>query len=504
MFSAILGLAGSAFGAMGARRDAAAARAQQDYQFRQQMDLQRLNLGMAQDALNFQREENQYQRSIERMNRRIAEQEREFELGQLRQNREALMDQRRIDIERQIEEDREAAKIQQFNLENLLQRQDIAEEERSFAEQQLEYVKAIATGERDEDMRRFLEERAMAEIERSYMLDQYENAQQQAMAERNEQMARRDEIFENIYGLQSALNETAAGFGLVPEIQQITDADIASEIDRRSAQYQSDVDRAADRVASINEADLIRGGMDESTAGTARRGKIAARIANEYQSARNRAYDDALRYITGESSMLADNVNDIIGRRQAMLSETAGVAGAGIDQMMRVPQATSAADAVRYASLVPTGIYNRNISSANAFRAPVGLGSAQVQGSLGPGIADYRRPTSLGQNVGGVRSAISGPTSALNLGNAGNFLSNAQGIGNNLYNAAVYSADAAMGRSSDASSTFGRSFNRFINDQTSTEGSFFSSLDDKMNNYFAGRGWQATPSEGWPTRSDFF
>ena len=496
-FSAVLGLAGNVIGAMQASRDAAAARAQQDYQFRQQMDLQRLNLGMMRDAQRDQREENAYQREMERMNRRIREQERDFELQQLRQNQDALMEQRRMDIERQIQEDKEAAKIQQFNLENLLKRQDIAEEERAFAVEQLEQVKAIAAGERDDDMRRFLEERAMAQIERQYLMDQYENAQRQAMAERNEQLATRDEIFQNIYGYQAALNQTAAGLGMIPEIERVTGADIASEIDRRSAQYQSDVDRAADRVASVNEAALIRSGLDESTPGTARRGDIAARIANEYQSARNRAYDDALKYITGETGLLASNVNDIMKRRSGILSETANVAGAGIDQMMKVPQAASAVDATRYASLVPSGIYNRSISSANNFRAPVNINSAAVTGTLTPGIADYNRPTSLVNNAGfNIDSAIFNPY-GVTVNDPNTYLGNAQSIGNNLYNAAATSAQNAQANAFKASQGFGTSFNKFINDSASTEGSWLNTMDDKMNNWLGGRGWNVTPEGGW-------
>lgn len=497
-FSALLGLAGSAIGAIGASRDAASARAQQDYQFRQQMELQELNLGLMRDAQRDQREENSYQREIERMNRLIREQERDFELQQLRQNQDALMEQRRMDIERQIQEDKEAAKIQQFNLEQLLKRQDIAEEERAFALSQLEQAKAVAAGERDDDMRRFLEERAMAEIERQYLMDQYEGAQRQATAERNEQLATRDEIFNSIYGYQAALDQTAAGLGMIPEIERVTGADIASEIDRRSAQYQSDVDRAADRVASVNEAALIRSGLDESTPGTARRGDIAARIANEYQSARSRAYDDALKYITGESALMASNVNDIMKRRSGILSETANVAGAGIDQMMKVPQAASAVDAYRLAQMVPSGIYNRSVSSANNYRAPVQIGTAAVAGSMTPGIADYNRPTSLVNNAGfNLDSAIFNPY-GVNTNDPNAYLSNAQSIGNNLYNAAATSSQNAAQRSYGASSGFGTQFNKFLNDQSATKGSFFNTMDDKMNNWLSGRGFNATPDGGWP------
>jgi len=465
-FSAILGLAGSAIGAASASRDAAAARAQQDYQFGKQMDLQNANLGMMRDAQRDQRAENEYQREMERFNRRLRSQEREFELGQLRQNQEYLMEDRRMDIERQVKEDKEAAKIQQFNLEQLLRRQDIAEDERQFAIQQLEQVKAIASGERDEDKRRFLEEREMARIEREFLTDQFNEAKGQAQIERNEQLQDRNAIMQSISGMQNAVQNTAAGLGYIPEIKQLTSADISSEIDRRTNQYQGDVDRAADRVASVGEAGLIRGGMDRSTQGTARRGDIAERIANEYQDARSRAYDDALRYITGEQSALTSNVDSIMKRRSGILGETANVAGAGIDQMMKVPQAASAVDAYRLAQMVPSAIYNRNLESANDFRAPVGISSAAIGGTMTPGIADYTRPTSRVSNAGfNIDSAIFNPY-GVTTNDPNTYMSNAMNIGNNLYNAAATSASNAADRSYQASSGFGQSFNKFLNNQS--------------------------------------
>lgn len=465
-FGAILGLAGSAIGAIGASRQANAQREMQMYQFRKQQELQEANLGMMRDAQRDQRLENEYQREMEVFNRRLREQEREFELDQLRQNQEYLMEDRRIDIERQVKEDREAAKIQQFNLEQLIKRQDIAEDERQFAIRELEQVKEIASGERDDDMRRFLEEREMSRIERQYITDQFDEAKGVVAQERELQLQDRNAIMHSIYGMQDAVQNTAAGLGYIPEIEQLNRADINSEIDRRTGQYQGDVDRAADRVASVNEASLIRGGMDRSTQGNARRGDIAARIASEYQDARSRAYDDALRYITGEQAALTDNVGSIMKRRSGVLDETAKVAGVGIDQMMRVPNAKSAADIYRMASSVPSAIYNRSVQSAGNYRPPVGINSASVTGQMSPGIADYTRPTSMVNNAGfGIQSALFNPY-GVTTNDPNTYLSNAMGIGNNLYNAAATSASNAADRSYEASTGFGTSFNKFLNNQS--------------------------------------
>ena len=58
MWSAALGLAGSAFGAMQQSRIARDQMAQQQYQFQKQMELQEMQLGMARDAQRQQAEEN--------------------------------------------------------------------------------------------------------------------------------------------------------------------------------------------------------------------------------------------------------------------------------------------------------------------------------------------------------------------------------------------------------------------------------------------------------------
>lgn len=465
MFSAVLGLAGSIYGANKASQDAAAARADQRYMQDQQMQLAYAQLGLEADARREQREENEYQRMMERINRRMAADEREFEIDQLNFNKDQLLEQRRMDIERQIDEDKEAARMSQFRLETLLRNQDLAEEERAFAIEQLEYVKSIAAGERDEEMRRFLEDRETAKIEREFMTQQFMDARDQRMMERNQDLAIRDQAMLRILNMQDALQGAYTEMGPAPTIDQVTQADIDAEINRRTGQYISDVDRAADRVASVNEANLIRQGLDASTPGTARRGEVAGRLAQEYQNARSRAYDDALKYIRGESDTLASSAGDIMKLRSGQLGEIGSVAGAGISELSRLPQVASATDAYRYASMVPSSILNRSISSANSFRAPVNIGTAMTSGDLLPSLADYRSPTSAASNYGfNIDSAIFNPYS-VGMPQPGG--SSAASIFNNLGNQASSYADAMRQRSAQASAGFGSQFNKFLNDASS-------------------------------------
>ena len=485
MWSAVLGLAGSALGAASASRTAAAQMAQQQYQFDKQMEMQGLQVGMAIDAQRRQAEENVYQRQIEQMNRLIAGQERNYQKQQASSQRDQLMAERREQIERQIQEDREAAKQRQFQLEQLLQNQDLRAEERDFAIQQLEEAKATASGERDEDLRRFLEERAMAQIERDFVVGEYEDYKRQAEAERQEELAVREQILNQIYGLQDSLTGAQAELGYIPEIQQITEADIAREIERRSGEYTADVDRAATAVASVNEADLIRNGMDLSTTGNRRRADITRQLASEYQDARQRAYDDAMSYIAGKSDTMASNVGNIIDRRAANLGETANVAGAGLAQLQNLRNLPSATDAYRMASALPSAIYNRSVSSANDFRAPVNINSAVYDGiSIGPGLASYRVPTSAAMNLSsGVSSAIFNPYS-VGIPNPQSYMQNAGQIGNQLLSSSTTSANNAYNNAYKASAGFGSDMRSFMDDNSSSIDKWF---DSKFGTSFAGK-----------------
>ena len=85
-------------------------------------------------------------------------------------------------------------------------------------------------------------------------------------------------------------------------------------------------------------------------------------------------------------------------------------------------------DSYRLASMVPSGILNRSIGSANNFRAPVAIGSSIYDGmNMAPAHADYQRPTSLASNEGyGIQSAIFNPYN-VSLDNT-NYMGNATNI----------------------------------------------------------------------------
>ena len=87
----------------------------------------------------------------------------------------------------------------------------------------------------------------------------------------------------------------------VPRMRTINQEDIDAECQTRSCHI-GDVDRAAKVVASINEADLIRGGIDVRTTGTVEEA-VAARLAGEYSDARE-SLQRAVDYILARQVLL--------------------------------------------------------------------------------------------------------------------------------------------------------------------------------------------------------
>lgn len=473
VWSAALGLAGNIYAANQASSDAAAARADQRYIQDRQMELANANMAMQLAQDRERRENNAYNRQIEEMNRGIAADERRYQQGLFEEYKQTLMDERREQRERQILEDREAARLATFRMEQILRNEDISQDERDYAISQLNEAKATAAGERDEDLRRFLEERDQKEIERDFVLREYDESKRQTLLERQEAMARQDNIMAQITRMQGDLASAQSAMGLAPEMKEISEADFDQEYNARLASYTDDVDRAADRVASIGESDLIRRGMDRSTQATARRGEIAGRLAREYQNARIKARDDAMKYITGEASAINRNVNDILGRRGTMLKEVAGVSGAGIDQLSRLGFAPSAANVYRNATSVPSEVYNRSIGSANNFRSPVNIGSA-IYNSQSPvaSLANYGVTNSAATSANtGIGSAMINPAS-MNLGSIGGF-GNAGSIYNNMASGAADYANLMRGRADTAGQGFGSSLNNILKDNSSSINDFF-------------------------------
>lgn len=469
---------------------------------RMQGDLAARNYGLAMDAQRAQTEENEYIRQREILDRMAMQDQQGFQRAGYSDYLDQLFDERQYGMDRQVMLDRDAAANRAFQLQQVLQNQQLSAQERAFALEQLRLAQEIASSERDfsldiyrdeadrmaerqrmldkdardiqlyrlqeaarnrelraderafaqellgqqgdiaqqerdERLARLLEDREMKGEERNFMIDQYQDLLATARGERADEMAIRDQIISGAGDLQSQLERAANQMGYIPEIEQVTPEMIQGEIARRADLNTAMVDRAADRVASINEADLIRSGMDVSSTADERRADIAKQLALEYQQAQSSAYDDAMSYITGRSNLQAQNVNNIIGRRGSVLDEIAGIGSTELNALQNLRQAPTVTTAYNMAASIGSGVYDRDIGSAGNYTSPVGVSSAfyDASGMMTPSYGNYdydllsainsvgsagtySSPVALGSGIYDNFNIMSGVGNTMNLGSA--------------------------------------------------------------------------------------
>lgn len=412
-FSAVLGLV-SGIGSlvMGAQQMSIA---QQELQLKRealedQRNMAMLNYGLGLDQLRREREQERYLRDINAQNAETIAQEIARTRAEYDARKNQAFAERQYQIERQIELDRAAAAQRAFQIEQYLENQNLAQEERDYAISLLEDSRAVAQGERDEDLRRYAQERLMAQIEREFAIEQLEQARTTAASERAYDMQFRDNIMSRLSDLSGMLDARLTELGPLALPDTITPEEIASTVAMFENNAIQNVDRAADRVASINEADLIRNGIDNSTTGTARRADITARLAQEYDNARLRARQQAIAYITGQQDLLDQDFASQVEGRSAILDEIRGIYGPEIEAMLQMPALRSAND---YSApvAVNSGIFVRDVNSANDFSAPLAVNSGMVNlPNIGFGMADTLNVQSVADTLLGPQmSAVQSP-----------------------------------------------------------------------------------------------
>ena len=481
-----LGLAGSIYGANSASKTADADRAQAAYEAKMARQQAAAEMSMTMQDRRDRLEENAYQRVMNSMNRGIRGQERQFQLDELQDYKRTLLAERSEDIRRQVMEDRNAARERQFQIRQLLQNQDLSAEEREYAIEQLERAQQIAEGEREEELIRFYEDRAEKEIERDFYVQQMQMARGDFQSERQDDFDFRNEIIRRIDGVGGAVQAAYDELDYVPRMRTVNAEDIDREAARREADYTADVDRAGKLVASINEADLIRGGIDVSSTGTARRADVAARLSQQYSDASRRAYDEAVDYISGKTNAINSNIAGLMDQQDQRLAQVAGVANQGMQYLNAIPGVSSATGAYNLLSGTPTGILDRQISSAGSYRSPVNIGSAIYDKNItNSGLASYMRPGTTADTQGfNINTAIYDPYNAV-LGTTmvGNPMAAYTANANNANSMARASAsNAAL-----AGRAVGTSFNKFFNDN----------ISGRLDDYAAGKAEEAGGKGFW-------
>lgn len=462
MFGAILmgaaSLAGTIGGMSSAAKNSAIAQEELDLKRsaqRDQKDMAMLQYGIGLDQLRREKESERYLREENERKQRFLEQEYGLRLDSQRDRARQSMAERDYMLNRQVSLDRASAQQREFQLTQLLQNQDMAASEREYAIRMLEDARATAQGERDEDLRRYYEERDQALNEREFSIDEMRRAQDIARQERAEDMQLRQRVVSQSDQLRNALFETFGELGEAPEAPRVTQAMLDDEIGRREDRAMADADRALTRVASVGEADLMRRGVERSSGAIAKRSEMAERGSAMYAQAREKARDEAFKYMAGVQDSLFRDYEGQLKERSVAIQDTDKAYGTGLDIAKLLPQLASANN-YRSPVDVRSGVFTRQTRSANDYRAPLNVGTGIYDKEIGLGMAATIGMPSAADamvlNPGSrVSSGYANPTITAPTGFMSNAMTGLSGAASG-YNPAPYLTLASQGASAAGSS----------------------------------------------------
>ena len=284
---------------------------------------------------------------------------------------------------RQSSLDRAAAEQRAFDMEQLLRNEDLSEEQREWAMAEYEEAKAMASGERDFDKAQLAKNQTQALQEYTDRVNRINEMRDQLGAERQWQLDQYGNVVQATDNYSAQLQEMIDGFGNLVTAKRYGEGDVRQEASRLAGVYQGNVDRAVDRIASVNEADLMRDGIDRSTTGTARRGELAERVAPMYDQAYQKAYQDAMGHIQGLASIEAGGANQALAERSALLAEL-GVLKDPIAMAMQSSNMVNASGVNPAFIDAGSGVYNQGVGSAmGGFNMANLVGSGIYEGNVG-------------------------------------------------------------------------------------------------------------------------
>jgi len=268
-----------------------------------------------------------------------------------------------------------AAEERARQLEQFARDEATTAEERRLALDELEYVRQIAVGEREYDVKRFEEDQMRSELEYQNRINEYEKQNGIANKERQFEIDRQSKILGQANTLSNEIDSTIYSFGDLERVKRYDEGDIDQATNDFYAGYQQDADRAADRLSSVNEADLIRRGMDSSTTGdSSRRRLLQEQLVPLYNSARSRARQDGMGYVSNLQNNEINAFNADVSSRAAAIEEK--IRGKeGLLQVMQSMKNPVSANTNQWANLGTGNNAGSVRSSAGNFRAPLAIGS---------------------------------------------------------------------------------------------------------------------------------
>ena len=171
-------------------------------------------------------------------------------------------------------------------------------EERDFALAELARAQQIASGERDEELRRYYDNQFRAESERQYGIEQFERAQGIARSEREEEGVFRDALQGQLTSFQDELRRVQEGLGDIRRMDPLTQGQIDAQVGRYRDTAKDSYNEVIEQMASLNEADLRRRGIASTYPGDTR-SRMAQRLGDDLAMAQMQAEQQALAYISG-------------------------------------------------------------------------------------------------------------------------------------------------------------------------------------------------------------
>jgi len=479
-----LGAASSLVGAISGAKSAGDASKAARQQARLEAEFNRAKLGMARDAYA---REDEYLDYLLGLNTDFAEDWDEYR-SYSRQWADADLNERKLARDYAHDRigwgDHLSSNERQRQIEQQQLNQQLLNQQYERAMQELAYSRAMAGGERSFDQSRLAHEQWMADQERAFQERELAGLQSQLQSERDFDVSRQEYIAGLAEQLGVNLTNELSNLGRLSAPEYLDETDFRRSQQMFMDQYGSAADRAADRIASVNESQLINAGMDTSTTGdVSRRNLLEQQVKPLYDEMIAKATQDALGYITGMNQDRRSGYESRLAGREQALAEVSSAYSPQLQAMLSLRAPESAATTAW--QNVGSAIQNRDLVSAGNYRAPIAPQSrAQSIQNLNLGMIDQlSNPVAT---YGASPSTVAPLTSSAyfnpmrNMSTASNFLGGMEGP-----NSGTLSSQAASG--------WGAAGENF--------GDFLGRADGLLNRTQGGGGWMSQYPSGGPNWS---
>lgn len=396
MFAEVLGIGASLVGGMMGRDSAEEANnlaMQQLYQNQINMDMARqqaaednsirsIMLGEGFKLLERESDIYDYYRNINDENAGIKRDQLDYSRDWAEQARRAATADQDYEKYRISTADVKIADERTRQLEKLISDESTSAQERQQALQELEYTRSIALGERDYDVKKYEADQLQNQLEYQQRMAQYERMVGVANDERNFMIARQEETMRKAGLLSQDVMTELDGLGDLVPARRYGEADVLAAEKGFYNNKIGDMERAADRLSSVNEAGLIRRGVDQSGTGdSSRRQLLQEQLVPLYDKARNDARNEALGYIQGLQNMEDTSFKSMVDARTVRMNEILGGRGIELDVLKNLQDPGSAVSN-SWNNLGTATTQPRSLTSAGSYSTPLNVGSAVLNRDL--------------------------------------------------------------------------------------------------------------------------